>query len=825
MTRVVALVQARMGSTRFPGKMLADLGGHPLLEWVLKRVSCAQLIDTVVLATTTLSRDDDLVALATKLGVAVYRGSETDVLGRFAAAADQYGADIVVRICADNPFIDAGEIDRLVSYFNDQPCDYACNHQDRLGCRYADGFGAEILSSSLLQQIAQTATEDKHREHATLYIWDHPSQYCLRAVPAPSSLAYPQLRFDVDQLRDLTYLQKLTNAGVNIDSTASQITQAALSCNRVTLVTTDLRVGPPISIDSTYFLGAWCFACRHDEKHARDSGRILDFHWNDRNKLKDDFDRLGVLKEELLDELFVILNKIHGLNEGKKYWHLLLGYWLNIYTSVMFDRWSSLEQAVKTGHDWQSYVLQHRDEAIVAADTSDFIYRASESSQWNHAVFALLIQYLPEIGLINIDGASDLIARRPLNERKYYSAKKYVKAVFGSLADRFKRNDRLFLINTYIPKKNLMKLEIALGQIPLFHHTPEWNTTSHFDGARRNWSMPIGSNKIGFDLIVRELLPKFIPIVFIEGFQELVSKANKLNWPKSPKVIFTSNSHFTDDLFKAWAARCVSSGARLIVGEHGGMGVGLFNGAHRYEVSIADTYLSTGWKDSNKKNIIPLGNSRYRSIKVNANPCGNALLVCGNMPRYGFDIRSMMLSSQVLDYFNDQFRFIDALTNNVREEIRVRLYQSDYGWEQKSRWLDRYPSILLDDGNLPMWKVASQCRLFIGTYNATTYIEALSQNFPTVMFWNPSHWEVKPEAQPFFDKLRDAGIFHESPESAAKHVSRIWNDIPGWWQSETVQVARESFCDAYAVSLPDLIGRLKKILVDEAKRSTICVVK
>ena len=93
-----------------------------------------------------------LVELANRIGIEVFRGSESDVLGRFAAAANHYHAKTVLRICADNPFVDPDELDRLVREFSNNSCDYACNHQDRLGSRYADGFGAEILRTKLLQQ-------------------------------------------------------------------------------------------------------------------------------------------------------------------------------------------------------------------------------------------------------------------------------------------------------------------------------------------------------------------------------------------------------------------------------------------------------------------------------------------------------------------------------------------------------------------------------------------------------------------------------------------------------------------------------------------------
>ena len=221
--RTVAIVQARMGSARFPGKMLANLGGHPLLEWVLRRVGRARRLDETVLATSTNARDDALAALAATIGIRTCRGDELDVLGRFVAAADMSDATQVVRVCADNPFIDPDEIDRLVTFFQTKACDYACNHMDRLGSRYADGFGAEILSAELLQKIAGLATEPKHREHVTLYLWDHAAEYRMLAVPAPAEMAYPELRFDVDNPADLAALEQLLAADVNLQTPAPQI--------------------------------------------------------------------------------------------------------------------------------------------------------------------------------------------------------------------------------------------------------------------------------------------------------------------------------------------------------------------------------------------------------------------------------------------------------------------------------------------------------------------------------------------------------------------------------------------------------------------------
>ena len=165
-----------------------------------------------------------------------------------------------------------------------------------------------------------------------------------------------------------------------------------------------------------------------------------------------------------------------------------------------------------------------------------------------------------------------------------------------------------------------------------------------------------------------------MPRTFLEDYANLKFYANQLHWPKYPLAIFTSQSHFTDEVFKLWTASKTSTGTSLIVGEHGGLGVGLLNGTHRYELSIADTYLSTGWTSSTQPKIVPVGHFRRKYSKSSTHPSSKALLICCNMPRFSFDIRSMVLSSQTLEYFDDQFVFFDSLSHDIKKNFLVRLY-------------------------------------------------------------------------------------------------------------------------------------------------------
>ena len=224
----MAIIQARMGSVRFPGKMLARLGEIPVLEWVITRLLCSTLLDEVVLATSNNEPDDALINLASKNGIITFRGSEDDVLSRFIGAAKFVAADSIVRICADNPFVDPREVDKLITYFHSSDLDYCCNHQDRLGSLYADGFGAEIISINVLEEIEKNASHLDHREHITKYLWDHAENYKLGSILADAKLAFPSLRFDVDTQTDLDWLSSLIARGVTIQSPAEEIINIAL---------------------------------------------------------------------------------------------------------------------------------------------------------------------------------------------------------------------------------------------------------------------------------------------------------------------------------------------------------------------------------------------------------------------------------------------------------------------------------------------------------------------------------------------------------------------------------------------------------------------
>ncbi len=208
--RVVCISQARMTSTRLPGKVLMDAAGRPLLAHHLERLARCRAIDALVLATTVNGTDDPVAELAESLGVPVFRGDEQDVLGRFAGAAAMAGAEVVVRVTADCPLIDPALVDRLVTAFlgSTPPLDYLSLDVSR----FPRGLDAEVFTRAALDEAAAGAAEPVEREHVTAHLYRRPERFRIGPPLAPEDGSVLAQRWCVDEAADLELVRRLLGA-------------------------------------------------------------------------------------------------------------------------------------------------------------------------------------------------------------------------------------------------------------------------------------------------------------------------------------------------------------------------------------------------------------------------------------------------------------------------------------------------------------------------------------------------------------------------------------------------------------------------------------
>ncbi|MCL4257086.1 MAG: glycosyltransferase family protein [Anaerolineales bacterium] len=200
--KVVAIIQARMGSSRLPGKVLADLHGQPVLAWVLRRTQRAAGIHQVSVAAPIGAEDDPLAAYCAEQGVACVRGSLHDVLDRYIQAARETQADVIVRITGDCPFIDPGLLGEYVQKFvnADPPLDFAANRLPQ-GRTIPIGLDVELCTRAALEAAWAEAKEPHQREHVMPFFYEHPERFNIAEFKHEPS--YGELRWTVDTSEDL----------------------------------------------------------------------------------------------------------------------------------------------------------------------------------------------------------------------------------------------------------------------------------------------------------------------------------------------------------------------------------------------------------------------------------------------------------------------------------------------------------------------------------------------------------------------------------------------------------------------------------------------
>lgn len=570
------------------------------------------------------------------------------------------------------------------------------------------------------------------------------------------------------------------------------------------------------------FLGEWCKRYSRRDVWQAINYEVLPYHWDDRKKMFSDYGYLQTVYEKLLIDLSCKLNEEHNVEHGLQYWRILIGPWLGYFVQIIFDRWESLQQAIKEFEIAGTIINEFEYWNHVPNDMSEFVEFMTEDN-WNHYIYSEIIKKytsIPENYSQAIKISEPLkseVVSISINTKK--SIKKIFREQCNALMSFFVRDSDAFFLSTCLPAIDEFKLGFRMRQAPI-KWLPISTAKVSFNKNKRDWSLNI-DNFSNFESCIRYMIPRQIPKIYMEGYTSLIAQVGNLPWPRKPKLIWSSNSFNSDDVFKAWAAKNMESGTPLVAGQHGGhYGIGKWSFNEQHEMTICDFYLSWGWGKNNQK-VKAVGQLKVKKpFKLKPMDNTKLLLVIGVVPRYSYWMYSFMVSRQFLDYLDDQYNFVDSLPAFIQESLVIRLPSSDFGWDQEKRWRNRFPNTFINKGQGDIDVLIRQSRLYISTYNATTFLESFSMNVPSVIYWNPEIWELRASAIPYFKELQEVGIFHVSPESAAKHVCNIWSDVDSWWNSEPVLLAVSRFCKQYSELSPNYLIKIETALnevIDSSK--------
>ncbi len=207
--RIIATIEARMTSSRLPGKVLMEVAGKPILQHMIERLKRVPSLDGIVVATTDNKEDIPIVALAKSLKVGYYRGSEEDVLRRVLDAALAHEIDVIVETTGDCPLIDPALVHACIQGYLETDVDYLSNVLERT---YPRGMDTQVFATEILLDVASRTDDPEDHEHVSIYIYRHPEIYSLKNMPGPPELTNPELGLTLDTLEDFELISSIFGA-------------------------------------------------------------------------------------------------------------------------------------------------------------------------------------------------------------------------------------------------------------------------------------------------------------------------------------------------------------------------------------------------------------------------------------------------------------------------------------------------------------------------------------------------------------------------------------------------------------------------------------
>lgn len=546
------------------------------------------------------------------------------------------------------------------------------------------------------------------------------------------------------------------------------------------------------------FLGEFCKLYERKREWSGLDYEDLGFVW-DKEKIEQACHYCNHVYEKFLDELTIQLNDIHKTDKDRHYYRIILGNWLLHFIHQFYDKYLTLKAAFEKYPGLTTFLLDGA-QFYIPFEYDDYTDKLVTDDRYNLQIYSQIIK---ELGYsFPTKRLNESIYQRKvyrINDTpadKIYTAFARMQSIISSILCK----DNLTITAPYffyITKKETFLLLLKRKFKYIFDDMKyEIKIYPKINYFLRDNLKPISSSD-EFETILSKVIFKNIPILFLENYKEFSEKVLALPLKRS-KVFFTANASHSNCIFKFFVAEHHKN-VKVLTAQHGGgYGVDKVYVMEEYERSTSNLFYTWGWKDGENSRYLPHINLCRRNIRPKHK---NVFFVMNSYSRYAYRLWFHPVSSSVLKYINFSIRFLKNVDSET--ELLIRLYNEDviYKWYMKERILDNRINFQFDNLKNQFAKQLQKCYIYAVDHLGTTYLEALAINKPTIIFTNPDITYFRDSAKPYFDMLTEVKILHYSPESAAKHLNSVYNNVDEWWMNKKVQRARGEF--AYCYARPD----------------------
>lgn len=583
------------------------------------------------------------------------------------------------------------------------------------------------------------------------------------------------------------------------------------------------------------FLGNWCL--RGSRRTERDGlkYKVLPSPWDDRDRFYQATQYVDELYECLLRGLAEYLNAINGQSYSHRYWRIVLGPWLLHFLHQFYDRYAHLLDAFRIDPDIQTLVPEIRSfSGVTDARALASLTINDDADHYNLQIYGQILagmgrRFPTRVFRVGghdgpeVTNKKHAHAFRPKAMGRWMLHRAYERIGPALLQLGYRKVVFCHMMGgPAVPLRAVPRMWWNGIRVVPFKMFPEWSSSGlqpEFDGKRKGLAALPWRNE--FERIFVQFLPNNFPTLYLEGLQERRSRVMR-HYHHFPAAILSAVGWYYDEEFKLFAAEAAERNrTRLIVHQHGG-GYGQLRYVphERHEVKLADRFMVWGWANDDNASVQNLPNpilSEQYGRQFRKSPgVGAVLFVSEANPRYVYRLQTSQIATQMEVYIEWKLRFLAAVPRALHSQITIRPHPAvaDHPFTLQERIGCKWPEVRWDERHA-FAKLLEQTRVAIIDYCGGPLLEALVANVPTLAFWDPKRWEVRDEAQPYFNDLRKVGILWDSPEAAAAKLAVVYDTVEGWWTSEAIQDVRRRFADRYALARPDWIERWGRALQEE----------
>jgi putative transferase (TIGR04331 family) len=552
------------------------------------------------------------------------------------------------------------------------------------------------------------------------------------------------------------------------------------------LILTDFQFNYDINSDYL-FAGPWCLADKEDKP---DNSSYHSYHWDDRDKLEKDYFYLGSLHGRLLNALVSKLNEIHNTSFDLRYWQIILDPWLSYFICAAFDRFETLRTILPKGHLFPITFFNINEIESIPFDTTQFV-NFSNSEVWNQYIFQKIILdcFKSDFNLSVNDkfisqdmGEESKPNYNGLIRRVIFTFCKSPKNIFlsGGISpeivkaiEKESKTDRYFLYAT-----NLLVKESDYSKRKLFELRNE--KLENFEPVNK------------FEEFIHSNILFNMPKCALEYYSQIKQESRAIR--RTPKVIVSGGEHFYNTLIKTWIAEQVTKNSKLIISEHGGS-LQVFRDLFDFEVNICDAKAIWNIPFHKKHHQLPPLKYSYSAIpkdQLTIRRGDQILIIAADYPKYVLRAQFYPISHQILSTFTFVTEFYDNLEGLPQENVLIKPYPIDCGWNLKNRYLNYFGEDKVSK-EVNLFKNLLSSRLVICTYPETTFSDALITDTPAILLYSDKYNKMHPISDELISALREAKMLFYSPMEASKHVNKIYERTDIWWASPEVTRAKALF--------------------------------